>query len=72
MVRLWQKRSPQPIGGHDAILQRPSDIDTIIKWSLVWAAQHFSSSPRAAQLVDEVAAGAKIAVDHFAKLAGSP
>ncbi|MEU6672454.1 hypothetical protein [Streptomyces sp. NPDC046727] len=34
--RLWQHRRPGPLHTGDTILLRPSDIDQIIKFSMLW------------------------------------
>ncbi|WP_199546318.1 hypothetical protein [Streptomyces sp. N35] len=69
--RLWQDRRPEPLHAGDAILLRPSDIDQIIKLSMIWAMQH-PNQPRSGDLADEVAAGAKAVVLHFAQAAQHP
>ncbi|MET9340305.1 hypothetical protein [Nonomuraea sp. NPDC003804] len=66
--RLWQHRAPEPLHAADAILLRPSDIDQIIKFAVVWMKMN-PDVPRSSELSDEIAAGAKAAVLHFAKLA---
>jgi hypothetical protein len=66
--RLWQHREPQPLHAAQAILLRPSDIDQIIKIAMIWVMEHHGD-PRSGALVDEMAAGAKSVVLHFAGLA---
>ena len=66
--RLWQYRPPEPLHTGEAILLRPSDIDQIIQFSMLWIMNH-PTNPRSCTLSDEVAAGAKAAVLHFAGLA---
>jgi hypothetical protein len=68
--RLWQHRPAEPLGADDAALLRPSDIDVIIEVSCLWITAH-PDHQRAPELVDEIAAGAKALVVHFAGLAGS-
>ncbi|WP_331756107.1 hypothetical protein OH791_38750 (plasmid) [Streptomyces anulatus] len=53
------------------ILLRPSDVDQIIKFAMIWATRH-AADPRSDALVDEVAAGAKAVVMHFAQAAQAP
>ncbi|MFC4034741.1 hypothetical protein ACFO3J_25205 [Streptomyces polygonati] len=69
--RLWQHRAPEPLHAGKAILLRPSDIDQIIKFSMLWLERH-PGSQRGSDLADEVAAGAKAAVLHFAQAAQAP
>lgn len=68
--RLWQHQPPEPLHTADAILLRPSDIDQIIKCSMVWILKN-PDQPRCYELGDEIAAGAKAAVMYFAKQAGA-
>lgn len=68
--RLWQNQPPQPLHTGDAILLRPSDIDQIIKFSMLWVLNH-PGDERSYALVDEIAAGAKAVVMHFAEQAGA-
>lgn len=68
--RLWQGRAPQPLHAGEAILLRPSDIDQIIKFSMIWIMNN-PGHPRCYEFGDEIAAGAKAAVMHFAKQAGA-
>ncbi|MBZ3908869.1 MULTISPECIES: hypothetical protein [Streptomyces] len=69
--RLWQHRDPEPLHTGDAILLRPSDIDQIIKFSMIWVKNH-PTNPRSSDLSDELAAGAKAVVLHFAQAAQAP
>ncbi|MDJ0347609.1 hypothetical protein QMK19_41095 [Streptomyces sp. H10-C2] len=48
------------------ILLRPSDIDQIITFSMIWVKSH-STDLRSNALIDELAAGAKGVVLHFAQ-----
>lgn len=71
-LRIYQNGAAQPLTAAEAILLRPSDVDTIIKISMIWYGRQGLQHPRGAQLIDEVAAGAKRVVLHFADLAGHP
>ncbi|MGW4412380.1 hypothetical protein ACWEJ6_50870 [Nonomuraea sp. NPDC004702] len=66
--RLWPDREPTPLHTGEAIALRPSDIDQIVKLCFLWLRTH-PGHPRRDALVDEVAAGAKAIVLHFAELA---
>ncbi|MEU9671641.1 hypothetical protein AB0E25_40185 [Streptomyces bobili] len=68
---MWQHRQPEPLHTGDAILLRPSDIDQIIKFSMIWVKNH-PTHPRSSDLSDELAAGAKAVVLHFAQAAQAP
>jgi hypothetical protein len=68
--RLWQHRQPQPLHTGEAILLRPSDIDQIIKNAMLWIMNN-PDHPRGYDLADELAAGAKAVVLHFAEQAGA-
>jgi hypothetical protein len=63
--RLWQRRPPQPLHAGEAVLLRPSDVDHIIKTATTWIINN-SAHPRAYELSDEIAAGTKALVTHFA------
>ncbi|GFN09736.1 hypothetical protein GCM10010298_70490 [Streptomyces microflavus] len=69
--RLWQHQQPEPLHTGEAILLRPSDIDQIIKFSMIWVKNH-PTHPRSNDLSDEVAAGARAVVLHFAQAAQAP
>lgn len=66
--RLWQHQQPEPLHTGAAILLRPSDIDQILRLSMLWVMNH-PGDPRSYDLADEAVAGAKTAVMHFAGLA---
>lgn len=68
--RLWQHQSPEPLHTGDAIILRPSDIDQIIKFSMIWIMNN-PGDPRCYELSDEIAAGAKALVLYYAKQAGA-
>ncbi len=66
--RLWQGRQPELFKhAGEAILLRPSEIGEIIKISMAWVTAH-PGHPHGADLVDQIAAGAKTAVAHLAGL----
>jgi hypothetical protein len=68
--RLWQQHPAEPLSADRAALLRPSDIDVIIKISVMWITTH-PGHQRADDLLDEIARGAKAIVVHFAGLAGA-
>ena len=69
--RLWQHRQPEPLHTGDAVLLRPSDVDQIIQFSMLWVKNH-PSDPRSNTLTDELAAGVKAVVLHFAQATQAP
>ncbi|MFI5808921.1 hypothetical protein [Streptomyces sp. NPDC051561] len=69
--RLWQHRAPEPLDTGEAMFLRPSDINQIISHAMVWVRSH-PQDPRGYTLIDEVAAGAKGLVMHFAQAAQAP
>lgn len=68
--RLWQHKPPQPLHAGEAILLRPSDINKIISYAIIWITNN-PGNPRCYELSDEVATGAKAVVMHFAEQAGA-
>lgn len=69
-LRIYQTGAAQPLTATEAIFLRPSDIDVIIKVSMAWYGSRGLQDPRGNQLIDEVAAGAKGLILHFAERAG--
>lgn len=63
--QLQQFGSPLPISAGEAIMLRPADINVIIKQSWGWAQSH-AGRPRCLELSDEISAGAKAVLMHFA------
>ena len=69
--RLWQHKAPERLHTGDAIFLRPSDINQIISYANDWVRNH-PEDPRGYELIDEVAAGSKAVVMHFAQAAQAP
>lgn len=69
--RLWQYKVPEPLHAGEAILLRPSDINLIISFAMIWVRKH-PADPRGYELIEEIAAGSKAAVMHFAQAAQAP
>jgi hypothetical protein len=67
--RVWQNRPPEPLHTGEAVFLRPSDVDQIIKASMMWSAKNWDK-PRAGMLNDELAEGVKQLVLHYAAAAG--
>ncbi|MFD9603841.1 hypothetical protein [Streptomyces sp. NPDC059970] len=69
--RLWQHKAPERLHTGDAIFLRPSDINQISSYAMIWVRNH-PEDPRGYELIDEVAAGVKAIVMHFAQAAQAP
>ncbi len=69
--RLWQYKAPERLHTGEAIFLRPSDINQIISYAMIWVRNH-PEDPRGYELIDEIAAGAKAIVMHFAQAAQAP
>ena len=67
---VFQDRREQPLRASEAILLRPSDVDTIIKWTMVWCMGKGLGSDHASELVDDLANGVKVVILYFADRAG--
>jgi hypothetical protein len=53
----------------EAVLLRPSDVDTIIKWTVAWCLKG-GQTRRADELIDDLATGVRAAISYFADRAG--
>ncbi|MGX6607489.1 hypothetical protein ACWKSP_35995 [Micromonosporaceae bacterium Da 78-11] len=69
-LRIYHDGTAQPMTAAEAIFLRPSDVDAIIKISMIWYGRQGLRHPRGGRLIDEVAAGAKNVILHFAERAG--
>lgn len=68
IYRIWQHSAPEPLHWGAAVLLRPTDVDTIVRWAALWI-QRNPESPHCSAVADELAAGVKAAIDHFASKA---
>jgi hypothetical protein len=68
-LRVFRDGSSKPLRPSEAVLLRPSDVDTIIKWTVAWGLEGGRGN-RAQELVDDLAAGVKAAILYFADRAG--
>jgi hypothetical protein len=69
-LRIFQDRREQPLRASEAILLRPSDVDTVIKWTMVWCMGKGLGSDQASELVEDLANGVKVVISYFADRAG--
>lgn len=68
--RLWQGREPEKLTAGQAVMLRPSDVDLITRYSIIWIAGH-GIDGHGGELSNELAAGIKRVVLHYASAAGA-
>jgi hypothetical protein len=68
--RLWQDRGPELLTAGQAVFLRPSDVDVITTQCIIWIADH-GIPGHGSDLADELAAGVKGLVLHYAQAAGA-
>jgi len=69
-LRIFQDRREQRLRASEALLLRPSDVDTIIRWTVEWCMGKGLGSDRATELVDDLANGVRVVILYFAERAG--
>jgi hypothetical protein len=69
-LRIFQDHREQPLRASEAVLLRPSDVDTVIKLTMTWCLREGRASDRASVLIDDLASGVKAAIEYFAERAG--
>jgi hypothetical protein len=62
-LRIYEDMTTQPLTVGEAMALRPSDIDTIIKWTVVWS--RTDRTQRADDLIDEMATGVRGLVHYL-------
>ncbi|CCH28625.1 hypothetical protein ABZ816_34810 [Actinosynnema sp. NPDC047251] len=70
--RLHENGSAEPLHVGQAILLRPSDVDSILTFSMSWCLGAGHGKPRSEELVDELANSIGVLVRHLAERAGVP
>src|SRR5688572_10676602 len=65
-LRIYADRTTERLSVTEAMALRPSDIDTIIKWTVTWCMNAGSRSQRATELIDDLADGARNLVVYLA------
>jgi hypothetical protein len=68
--RLLENAPPSPLPVSEAILLRPSDVDTIIKWTVLYCMQHGSKSKHVNELIDDLADGMRATISYLIQRAG--
>jgi hypothetical protein len=68
--RLLENGSSSPLSVSDAIRLRPSDVDTIIKWTILYCLRHGSGSKHVNELIDDLADGMKVTISYLIQSAG--
>ena len=68
--RLLENAPPSPLSVSEAILLRPSDVDTIIKWTIVYCMENGSKSKRVNDLIDDLADGMRATISYLIQRAG--
>lgn len=67
-LRIYEDMTAKPLTVGEAMALRPSDIETIIKWTVVWS--RTDRTERADDIIDEMAAGVRGLV-HYLLARGS-
>jgi hypothetical protein len=68
--RIFADGSSQFLRASEAVLLRPSDADTIIKWCMMWCLNERPDIGRADEVIDDLAVGVKTAIGYLASQAG--
>lgn len=68
--RLLENDHPYPLSVDEAIRLRPSDVDTIIRWTMVYCLQHGIKSKQVTTLIDDLAYGMKVTLSYLIQRAG--
>jgi hypothetical protein len=68
--RIFESGTSQPLQVDEAIRLRPSDVDTIIKWTFVWCLQQASGDERVTKLIEDLAYGLKVTISYLIQQAG--
>jgi hypothetical protein len=66
--RLFENRPPQPLSISEAIRLRPSDVDSIIKWTMVWCLEKGRDTKRTGELIDDLADGMRVTISYLIRL----
>jgi hypothetical protein len=62
-LRVFENLTSQPLSVGEAMALRPSDIDSIIRWTVVYG--RTNPGPQADRLIDEMATGARVLVHYL-------
>lgn len=64
--RIYADRKTERLSVTETMALRPSDIDTIIRWTVLWCRDAGAGSKRANELIDDMADGARNLVVYLA------
>jgi hypothetical protein len=64
-LRFFADRTVQPLSVGEAMALRPSDIDTIVRWTVMWSMNEGAGTDRSFELIDELANGTKALVVYL-------
>ena len=64
-LRIYADQAAEPLTAGEAMALRPSDIDTIIRWTVTWCMGGGDGTNRANELIDELASGARTLVVYL-------
>jgi hypothetical protein len=67
-LRIYEDTTSKPLTVGDAMALRPSDIDTIVTWTVAWSKGN--TTHRADELIDELATGVRVLVHYLMSRAG--
>jgi hypothetical protein len=65
-LRVYADRTTERLSVGQTMALRPSDIDTIIKWTVLWCMAEGIGTNRANELIDDLANGARTLVVYLA------
>lgn len=58
-LRIYADHTTERLSVTETMALRPSDIDTIIKWTMLWCMDAGAGTERATELIDDLADGAR-------------
>ena len=64
--RIYSDRTTERLSVTETMALRPSDIDTIIRWTVLWCMEAGVRNKRATELIDNLAEGARNLVVYLA------
>jgi hypothetical protein len=68
--RLLEDDSPRELSVSEAVRLRPSDVDSIIKWTMLYCLRHSSESKHVNELIDDLADGMRVTISYLIQRAG--
>ena len=67
--RIFEDRSSQPLKPSEAVVLRPSDVGTILKWTMMWSLGEGRSKDHAYEMINDLADSIRVALMYLANLA---